>query len=120
MHELGVAASIYRSSREAVRAHGAGRLEVVRVAIGELAAVEPELLQTAWQVVTSDGPDAGARLEIRWHAARQHCASCGEQRARAAGSWLRLCPDCQMPLHVEGGDELDLLQVEYEPEGAAS
>ena len=31
------------------------------------------------------------------------------------GTWLPLCPSCENPLELTGGEELDLLRVEYEP-----
>ena len=85
------------------------------MAIGELAAVEPKLLEFAWQAVTADGVDAGARLDVEWHAVRQLCESCGDVAEPQAGSWLRLCPDCSAPLRLEGGRELDLLSLSFEP-----
>lgn len=119
MHELGVAAEIYRSARQAAAACPPGRLEVVRVAIGDRSTVEPELLRSAWEAVISGGPDQGARLDVEWHTSRQFCGRCGEQKPRGPGSWLCLCPDCGSVLQVEGGDELDLLQIEYETEVAS-
>ena len=106
---MGIALAITRVCREVMAEHGGGRLEVVRMAVGELSAIEPELLEYAWQAVVTDGPDAAARLEVTWCPARQHCASCGEDKARSEGSWLRICPDCGMPLLVCGGDDLDIL-----------
>ena len=35
---------------------------------------------------------------------------------RAPGSWLRLCPRCELPLRIEGGDELDVLHVDITQE----
>lgn len=113
MHELGLALDIYRTCREAVAGHGAGRLEWVKVAIGELAAVEPDLLGFAWQAVTEGGPDAGARLEVEWRAARQRCPQCGAAAERVRGAWLSLCPTCERVLAVEGGDELEVLSVGF-------
>ncbi|MGE5235368.1 MAG: hydrogenase maturation nickel metallochaperone HypA [Acidobacteriota bacterium] len=115
MHELSIAHEIYRTSRAAVAEHGRGRIETVKVAVGELSAVEPDLLVYAWEAVVGGGPDAGARLEVEWHPAVQHCPSCGQQAERAAGSWLRLCPACGQALAIEGGDELDVLQVAFVP-----
>ncbi len=122
LHELSIAHEIYRTARAAVAEHGAGRIETVRVAVGELSAVEPELLAFAWEATVANGPDGGARLEIDWHPARQRCAACGEDKRQAAASWLRLCPECGGPLEVTGGDELDVLQVTFlqpEEEGSA-
>lgn len=111
MHEMGIALEIYRVCREAAQAHGGGRIERVRMEIGELAAVEPDLLKFAWEAATTGSPDAGAVLEISWFSAAQHCANCGEEKRHSEGSWLRICPDCGMPLEVTGGDQLDVIDV---------
>lgn len=113
MHEMGIAMSILESCRAAVVQHGGGRLEEVSVAVGELSALEPDLLQFAWEAVVAGGPDAACRLAIDWRPARQLCPACGEEKPRAPGSWLRLCPDCAGPLRLEGGDELDILHVSF-------
>lgn len=114
MHEMGIAIEIYRTCREAVREHGRGRLQHVRIAVGELSAVEPDLLRFGWEAVTVDGPDAGAELEIDWCRADQRCPSCGEAKDRSEGTWFRICPDCGEPLEVRGGDELDVLEITFE------
>jgi hydrogenase nickel insertion protein HypA len=114
VHEMGIALEVYRTCRETVEAHGGGRLERVRLAVGELSAVEPDLLVYAWEAVVVETPDAEAELEVVWYRANQHCSVCGETKERSEGSWLRLCPDCGMPLQVAGGDELDILDLSFE------
>ncbi len=113
MHELGIALEIHRTCREAMAGHPGARIERVTVAVGELTAVEPDLLETAWEAAVAGGPDAGSEIRILWRPARQHCPRCGADKPRAEGSWLRLCPDCGMPLAVEGGDELDVLELAF-------
>lgn len=115
MHELSIAHEIYRSCRGVMAEHGGGVLAEVRVAVGELTAIEPELLEYAWGALTADGPDRGARLVVEWRPANQVCPTCGAVKTRPAGSWLRVCPDCSQPLSVEGGDELDIVRVEFNP-----
>ena len=83
------------------------------VIVGDLTAVEPDLLEFAWQALVAASPDADARLVVDWRPARQHCAACGEVLERAAGSWLRLCPRCDEPLAVTGGDELEVRTVVF-------
>lgn len=117
MHELSLATDIYRTCRATIDARGAGRLDEVRVAIGELSAVEPELLVYAWEALVAGGTDAGARLEVEWHPAQQTCAKCGEVKERAAGIWLRICPTCGGPVEVAGGNELDVIDLSYTPDG---
>ncbi len=111
MHELGIAMEVLRLSRERLGAAG-GRIASVTVAVGELSAVEPDLLRFAWEAAVRGTPDEGAAMAIEWCRARQTCASCGDVPERAPGSWLRLCPQCGGALRVEGGQELDLLRVE--------
>ena len=111
---MGIAIEVYRTRRETIEAHGGGRLQQARLAVGELSAVEPELLVYAWEAVVADGPDAGAELVIEWCPADQRCSACGEAKGRASGSWMRLCPDCGMPLEVSGGSELDVLDLSFE------
>lgn len=109
MHELSIAEELLRLCGERLAA--GERLASVHVAIGELASVEPDLLRFAWQAVVAGTCHADSRLDIDWHAARQTCRTCGDVADRQPGSWLRLCPQCQQPLQVVGGDELDLLEV---------
>jgi Zn finger protein HypA/HybF involved in hydrogenase expression len=69
VHEMGIALEVYRTCRETIKAHGGGRLRRVRLAVGELSAVEPELLKYAWEAVVADGPDQGVELTIEWRPA---------------------------------------------------
>ena len=66
MHEMGIAIELYRTCRETVREHGEGRLRHVKITVGELAAVEPDLLSFGWEAVIADTPDEGAQLEIEF------------------------------------------------------
>lgn len=113
MHEIGIALEVYRQCREAVAGYGPGQIEIVNLAVGELSAVEPDLMTYAWEAVTIDTPDATSKLEVRWCPATQRCPTCGVVEERVEGSWLRLCPSCSMPLEVTGGDELDIESIQY-------
>jgi Zn finger protein HypA/HybF involved in hydrogenase expression len=118
VHELSVAEAIERAAL-AARPAGAGRLVRARVVVGELASLEPELLLAAWRTLAAAGAEPGATLEIEWRPARQTCAACGEVEERRPGTWLRTCPFCRGPLALEGGGELDLVQLEFEAAGEA-
>src|SRR5512141_1487787 len=120
VHEMGLAVEIHRIARDAAEAHGGGRLESVTVVVGDLAAVEPDLLEFAWSAAVHGGLDEGARLIVEWRPAHQLCARCGDVPERAAGTWLRLCPQCQAPLAVTGGDELEVRSVSFSSETSPS
>lgn len=119
MHETSIAQAILETSQKVVAEHGGTRIVRVKVAVGELSAVEPELLQYAWEAVTVEGPAQGAVLEVDFRPARQRCPACGPVE-RTPGAWLPLCLSCGAPLSVEGGNELDLVQVEFETDGEQS
>ncbi len=114
MHEMSLAAEMYRVCRAQLEGRPA-RIERVVVAVGELSAVEPDLLRYAWEALVVDTPDAGAKLDIEWHHARQTCEACGEIREHVSGSWLKLCPRCERPLRIEGGQELDVMRLSFVP-----
>ncbi len=114
VHEMGIALEIYKTCRETIEANGGGRLQSARIAVGELSAVEPDLLTYAWEAVVIEGPDAGAELVVEWRPAIQYCSSCEENKDRVEGSWMRICPDCGLPLKVSGGSELDVLDLTFE------
>lgn len=113
MHELGIAIEAHRLCRADLAAEQ--RLVRVELAVGELSAVEPELLRYAWESVVAGTPDAACELVVAWCPARQTCAACGDIAERVPGSWLKLCPRCGQPLRVEGGQELDVVRVEAGP-----
>jgi len=118
VHELGLAIEILRAARTELAAAGGGRLASVRIAVGDLSAVEPDLLQYAWSALTAEedgGRHRGAELVVDWVRAVQTCAACGEVPERQPGTWLRLCPHCALPLRVEGGDALELLELTFDP-----
>jgi len=112
LHEFGIAQEIYRVCCETKAAHGAARLARAKVAVGELSAVEPDLLAFAWEAVVAVGADVGARLEIDWRPGRQFCPRCNADKRQGTGRWLRVCLDCGTPLEIDGGTELDVVEVE--------
>ena len=118
MHEMSIAMEIYEICSQSVASRRPGRLTVIRLAVGELSAVEPELLHYAWEALTAETPDAGSRLEIDWHPAVQVCPECGVLGKDKTGGWIPLCPDCLKSLRVEGGDELDIVEVTFTPKGS--
>lgn len=110
VHETSIAFSILETAE---RLAGTGHLESVRIAIGELSAVEPELLRFAWEAVVSGSAHESSTLQVEWHPARQFCPRCDACKDRNAGSWLIHCPDCGEALRIEGGYELEILEISY-------
>ena len=114
MHEMSIADEILRAARMAMTERGGVRLERVRVAVGELTAIEPDLLRFAWEAVVNDGPDEGAEIEVEWRPAAQRCDRCGDVPGHRPGDWVAACPTCAGTLRIVGGRELDLLQISFD------
>jgi hydrogenase nickel incorporation protein HypA/HybF len=92
--------------RQALAVHG------LSVRIGELAGVDPELFQTAYDTFRAGTICERAPLALRRVAASWSCPRCG--RAIARGAVLR-CPDCHEPARLDdGSDALTLDAIDLE------
>lgn len=115
MHETGIALEIFRSAIETA-SNEAGevvRLVKVWVSIGDRSAVDPTLLESAWQSIVIGTRHDGAELQVRWCASRRYCPSCNQVKKEILGSWMPICPDCGDVVQMEGGQQLDLDSVEF-------
>jgi hydrogenase nickel incorporation protein HypA/HybF len=117
MHELGIAMEILRTCEEVLEREGPGRLERVKVVVGELSAVEPDLLSYAWEAAVSDSPHKDSKMEVTFMACRQLCPACDQEIPRETGQWHFACPHCEGALRIEGGRELGILEVTFDPQG---
>lgn len=110
MHEYGIVASLVeRVAQEATPRRA--RVHRLHVAIGELAGVDVELLQTAYVTFRPATVCAEADLAVRVVAAAWTCPGCA--RALAPGAPLQ-CPVCGRPARLAAGDEIVLERIELE------
>ncbi len=105
-----VSALLDRVEREA-REHQAVAVARVRLRVGDLAGVEPDLLRTAFEMARAGTVCAGAELELVAVPARWACRGCAAPIA--AGERLA-CPACGEPAKLVEGDELILDRLEME------
>jgi hydrogenase nickel incorporation protein HypA/HybF len=111
MHEYSiVGAVIARAEREA-RERGACAVRKLSLRVGELAGVEPALIEAAWTALRPGTLCAGAALAIEAVPLRWECAACG--RELAPGRPLQ-CAPCGAPARLAGGGELLLERIELE------
>lgn len=111
MHEYSIVRALLDRVEAEAQSRGASAVHHVRVRIGELSGVEPELLRSAYELCSERSLCAGADLEIVPVPARWVCGECGEPVPR--GRILR-CPACGRPARLEGGDEILLERIELE------
>lgn len=116
MYELGVAQELYCESRTRADEMGARELQLVRVAVGELSGVNPELLQFGWKFATSESADENCRLEIVNTAAREVCPQCGAVPQPQV--YPIQCERCRCHMRVERGDRVEILHIGFENEVA--
>lgn len=118
MHELAICQALIRQLEEIARGKQAG-IDEVRVGIGPLSGVEPELLARAYSLVCAGTAAEGSRLAIETTRIRVHCRDCGAETPAAANRLL--CADCgSWRTDLVTGDEMLLLRVELRlPETAA-
>ncbi len=112
MHEYSLVEALVRRVEEEARRRNATAVHRLRVSVGELAGVEPELFRTAYETFRAGTVCANAALELVTHPARWSCPSCGKTFDR--GAVLR-CEACAQPAQLAAdGDALLLDAIEME------
>lgn len=118
MHELSVAQALVEQVEDLVARHGAQGVASIRLRIGPLAGVVPELLVTAFPMAAAGTPVAGAELECLPSPLRVRCQTCGAESDALPNRLL--CGSCgDWHTQVISGDEMILERVELDiPESA--
>jgi hydrogenase nickel incorporation protein HypA/HybF len=111
MHELAVCQSVIRQAEAVAREHGARGITRIRLRIGPLSGVEPELLARAFPLAQAGTLAEGASLEVESLPVRVVCTRCDAESEVPANRLLcTACGDWQT--RVVGGDELLLERLE--------
>jgi hydrogenase nickel incorporation protein HypA/HybF len=111
MHEYSIVQSLVDSVESVAARHAGAAVHHLYVQIGELAGVDCDLLQTAYETFRFGTICADAPITIERIAARWVCPRCGAAFER--GAILR-CPDCDEPAKLSAGDEILLRRIEME------
>ena len=108
MHEYALVQALVDDVERQVRGRE-GEVRRVRVRMGALSGVDPELFATAYDTFRPRTVCAGATLELIPVPARWVCPQC--RRQIAAGERLQCC---EGPARLVQGDDLVLEQLELE------
>jgi hydrogenase nickel incorporation protein HypA/HybF len=109
MHELSIAQSILDLVRPYVPE--GGRVESVRLKVGEQSGVVAESLEFCWSAVVPGTPLADSHLVIEKSPFLIRCDACGAESESEGG--LAVCPRCDSPrTRVTSGMELQVLDLE--------
>ena len=116
MHELSIAESILDAVSKELEQHGDARPTRIGLAIGELAAVDPESLKFCFEAVTRGTEWEAVELAIRICPARRQCIRCSYEFI--VSDYNSTCPACSSNLtRPIGGDELEFDFLEIEKNG---
>ena len=111
MHEYSIVAALLERVEAEAESRRATAVHRIRVRVGELAGVEPDLFASAFELCREQGICAGADLEIVPAETCWKCPACG---GRIAPGAILQCPDCALPARLESGDEILLERIEME------
>ena len=113
MHELAIAQALVEQVDAVIEQHQASSATSIRVRIGPLAGVVPELLATAFPLAAAGRRMEHAELEFVHAPIRVRCQTCGAETEAAMNRLL--CGACDdWHTQVISGDELVLESVELE------
>lgn len=110
MHELAICQALL-DQVEAIADEHAARVSRVRVAIGPLSGVDPQLLEQAYALARTGTSADGSELVIDSMPVRVRCRTCGAESAASANRLL--CGQCgDWRTDLTSGGELLLMKVE--------
>lgn len=113
MHELAVAQALVEQVDGVIRQHNASAASSIRVRIGPLAGVVPELLASAFPLAAAGTRMEHAALDLVAAPIRVRCQTCGAETEAAMNRLL--CGACgDWHTQVISGDELMLESIELE------
>jgi hydrogenase nickel incorporation protein HypA/HybF len=116
MHELSIAQGIVDIVQQSIPAGHPGKVEIVRVKVGELSGIVADSLEFCFSAITQETPLEGALLVIEHVATTAECRTCG-CRSRVA-DLLFLCPVCGGgDLTLLSGRELQVTEIELSDAG---
>jgi hydrogenase nickel incorporation protein HypA/HybF len=113
MHELAVCQGLMSQVNQIAARENAQRVTSIRLSIGPLSGVEPQLLRDAFPIAAAGSVADGAELLIEQQPVTVRCLSCGaESEARANRLLCGRCGDYRTQLL--SGDEMLLSSLELE------
>jgi hydrogenase nickel incorporation protein HypA/HybF len=107
MHEYSLVEALMRRVEDEAQRRNALAIHGLKISLGELAGVDPELFRTAFETFREGTLCAKASLELVRHPARWSCPRCSRDFAR--GEALR-CEACGVPARLDPNSDALLLE----------
>lgn len=119
MHELSICQSLLRQVEDIARREGGQRVDLIRLQVGPLSGLVPELLVNAFTIARAGTLAATAELVVESLAVRVRCTRCGAESEVSLNRLL--CDQCgDYRTQLLSGDELVLASLELTLDGSAS
>jgi hydrogenase nickel incorporation protein HypA/HybF len=113
VHELSIAQSLLEIALEEAERHDMRQIKLIKLQVGEMAAVVPESLTFCFDMVSRDTIATGAALEIETVPVVARCSGC--KFVFEVENQVFLCPQCGEPsLDLISGRDLSLVSIEGE------
>lgn len=111
MHELGIITNIFTILEQIAAEHHLTRIHTVRLKLGKLQHIVPDMLEFAFETVAKDTVAEGANLEVEEIPIRMQCQSC--EHEFIVDDHCYICPRCEHTgLTMLSGMEILLESVE--------
>lgn len=114
MHELGLVSGILDVAIKTAREAGASRVVSVSLRIGDMAEVNEESMDFAWDILREDDPlTAEATMEVEYVHPQSVCVQCGNEFSH--DRFHLRCPACGSgQTMLVAGREMDIVSLEIE------
>ena len=113
MHELSVVASLFEILEDKAKEQKGQRITFVKLRIGALSGIVPELLRTAFDIYKKDTIAARAELEITVVALKVRCEDC--QKVMVKDDFIFICDQCgSTKIKTLDGTEMILEKMDIE------
>jgi hydrogenase nickel incorporation protein HypA/HybF len=112
MHEASIAQGLLEIAARNCKEAGYGKIESIKVRIGNASGVEPDALRFAFECMRAGTPAAQAFLEIEMKRLAGSCDNCFAE-FEAEGAYVLSCPQCGSgAFHITSGHEMDIIEIE--------
>jgi hydrogenase nickel incorporation protein HypA/HybF len=113
MHELSVVASLFEILEEKVKEQNGKKIILVKLQIGALSGIVPELLRTAFDIYKKDTIAAESELEIKILPLKVQCKDC--KKVMAKDDFIFICDFCgSTNIQTLEGTEMILEKMDIE------
>ncbi|MGE4296352.1 MAG: hydrogenase/urease nickel incorporation protein HypA [Campylobacterales bacterium] len=113
MHEYSIVQALLDLCEDEAKKAGAVKVNTIRIKVGKLSGVEPELLKAAYDVFNEESFCRGAKLDMQLQNVVITCRDCGKESELETLTFV--CPHCHSEsFEVKDGEELMLMSLEME------